>query len=89
MNKHEIRIKTGGIHAEVTINGKTIEGVREYTFTHEAGKLPQLQLSMVATDITVETKQIPALPAPYNEFYVSRQKLVEAGFVTEEQLNVL
>lgn len=72
MDTPKIIIKTNGVKAEITIDGKKIRGVRGYQLIHDAPGLPRLQLSLKATDITVETDVIPMLPAPYDSFYVPK-----------------
>nr|DAE51264.1 MAG TPA: hypothetical protein [Caudoviricetes sp.] len=72
MDTPKIIIKTDGMKAEVTIDGKKIRGVRGYKLVHDAPGFPQLQLSLKATDVTVETDVIPMLPAPYDSFYVPK-----------------
>lgn len=88
MNLPEIVIKTtGGCRAEIFIDGKELNGVCGYSLIHRAGELPQLQLDMAATSVTVEAKMLPALPSPYNSFYVSKQLLEEKGIIKEGELD--
>jgi hypothetical protein len=72
MDTPKIVIKTNGVKAEIIIDGKKLEGVRGYKLVHDAPGLPQLQINLKATDVTVETEAIPILPAPYDSFYVPR-----------------
>lgn len=84
----EIVIKgLGGPWAEIYIDGKKLEGVKGYSLTHKAGELPQLTLDMKAANITVETQVLPALPPPYDSFYVSKQMLEEKGLIKPGELD--
>ncbi len=85
MKTPHIEIKTNGVHAEIFIDGKKINGVRGYEPTHEASNIPILQLHLKATDVTVEGLMLPELPEPYKDFYVSKRKLVEAGIISDTQ----
>lgn len=88
MNKPEIVIKTvGGSGAKVYIDGNELYGVKGYSLTHKAGELPQLTLNMKATNVTVETQVLPALPPPYDSFYVSKQLLEENGLIKPGDLD--
>ena len=85
MKRPNIVIKTKGIHAEIFLDGQKIPCVRGYTITHDAANLPVLQISLPATDVTLEGDAMPALPDPYKNFYVSKEYLVASGILTEEQ----
>lgn len=81
----KIVIKTNGIQAEIYVNGKKLEGVRGYSFVHNAQEPPQLQILLKAVDVTVETTLVPELPEIFKPFYVSKDKLIASGILTEEQ----
>lgn len=83
----QITIKTNGVFSEITVDGKKLEGVRGYSLSHDASGIPQLQISLKASDVTVETIMIPELPELFSGFYVSRQELIDNNLVTEEQLD--
>ena len=88
MNKPEIVIKTtGGYGAKVYVDGQELYGVKGYSLTHKAGELPVLTLDMKATNVTMETQVIPALPAPYDSFYVSKQWLEKMGKIELGELD--
>lgn len=88
MNKPEIVIKTiGGDRAKVYVDGQELNGVKGYSLTHKAGELPQLTLDMKATNITVETQVLPALPPPYDSFYVSKLRLEKMGKIEPGELD--
>lgn len=88
--KPEICIKTKGISGtEIYINGEKLEGVTGFRFSQsfkENSGLPTLQIDLKATNVTLETEMLPALPEPFANFYASKAKLVEAGMATPEQL---
>ncbi len=85
MKRPNIVIKTNGIHAKLYLNGKELLYVRGYSITHDAANLPVLQISLTATDVTLEGDMLPALPEPYKDYYVSKEFLVASGILTEEQ----
>lgn len=62
-------IKTNGIIGEVYVDGVQVKGVKEYRLIHKGGNSPQLQLDIMATNITVETSVVPELPDIYKPFY--------------------
>lgn len=72
--RHKILIRTGGITGtEIYVNGNKLEGVRGFCFKQNAQEekgLPILQIDLLATDVTLETKAVPKLPYPFSEFYV-------------------
>lgn len=90
MRKPEIKIKTDGIHAEVSVNGEKLEGVRGYRFIHNSSKnngLPVFQIDMVATDVTLETDILPALPCPLNQHYIPVSVLLDSGKISNSDIN--
>ena len=75
MNKMpHIKITTGNdcCSTEVFIDGKKVEGVRKVSFCKTAGTLPVLQLDLLATDMEIDAKVIPALPEIFQPFYIER-----------------
>ena len=89
MKSPNIVIKTNGINAKLFLDGKEIPCVRGYTIKHDAANLPVLQISLLATDVTLEGDMLPALPEAYRDFYVSKESLVASGILTEEQVELI
>ena len=54
---------------EISINGKVVEGVQKYSVEHEGGKLPVLHLYLIAANMELNEKMIPALPDVFKDFY--------------------
>lgn len=84
-----IVVATKGTTTEVTIDGEKIKDVKSVSLIHEAGKLPYLEIRLLGLDVTFDQKCIPALPAPFDRFYVSKSKVKNAGYATFEQLDEL
>lgn len=90
MDKPRIEIQTlGGVFAKVVVDGKEIEDVTGYRVEHRAGELPHLYLEMKATNMAINEKVVPALPEPYSHFYVSKNLLLDKGFLTKSQIEEL
>ncbi len=83
-----IEIKIDGRNTKIFIDGKELKGIRSYCLSQNSEtKLPILQINLLAMDLSIDTKMIPALPEPYSPYYMSLTELVNKGIVTEEQLN--
>lgn len=69
-----ITIESRGCQTEIFIDGKRLEGVRSVNYRHDLSIRPDpyLIIEMKATDLTIDTTQIPELPYPYSEFYTRR-----------------
>lgn len=89
MNKSKLTIRTDGIHAKVTIDGKEVKKVTGYSISHKASGAPIIQLSIASTDMLFESDAILELPEPYSEFYIAKQSLIDSGLVTQKQLTNL
>lgn len=87
-----IAIKNEGTLTKVFIDGKEVEGVVSVTFSHsiyQNNHIPVVKLELMADKVHIGTHQVFDLPEIYHPFYVSSGKLVEAGILTEDQLNAL
>lgn len=87
-----IDIKNEGTLTKVFINDKEVEGVASVTFSHsiyQNNRIPVVKLELMADKVHIGTHQIFDLPEIYHPFYVSSGKLVEAGILTDDQLNDL
>ena len=51
------------------IDGKEIDGVRRLRFDQTAGKLPILNIDLIAFDMEIDGRFIPALPDIFRPFY--------------------
>ena len=71
------------------MDGKEIEDVTGYRVEHRAGELPHLYLEMKATNMSINEKVVPALPEPYSHLYVSKNLLLDKGFLTKSQIEEL
>lgn len=89
MKTSKINIQTEGVHARIIVDGHEIKGVRGYSISHNAEGIPIIQLSLFGTDMTFDSDMVPALPEPFSGFYVSVQKLIDSGLVSEEQVSAL
>lgn len=69
MQVPHIEIKNIGIFTEVFVDGKKINGVRKVKFEHGVPNAPVLQLELIATDMAIDTKNIPELPDVFKPFY--------------------
>lgn len=54
---------------EISINGKVVEGVQKYSVEHKGGELPVLHLYLVASNMELNEKMVPALPEVFKDFY--------------------
>ena len=59
MENSRIEIKTDGAFSQIFIDGKKLNGVRNYKLEHAAGKAPTLTLDLNAFDLTVDPPQFP------------------------------
>lgn len=87
-----IDIKNEGSLTKIFMDGKEVEGVVNITFSHSAhqnNRLPVVKLELLADKVHIGTHQVFELPEIYHPFYVSSDKLVKAGVLTEDQLNDL
>lgn len=87
-----IHIENTGSLTRVFLNGKEVDGVVSIAFSHSVYKhkhFPTVKLELMADKVHIGTHQIFDLPDIYHPFYVSSDKLVEAGILTEEKLNDL
>lgn len=74
MDRPEIVIKTDGIcNTRIFVDGKELDGVRSFYISQDAGMLPELHLSMVATDLTLKGKCLLKLPEIYERCYKMRE----------------
>ncbi len=87
-----IHIENTGSLTKVFLNGKQIDGVVSIAFSHsvyEHKKFPTVKIELMADKVHIGTHQIFDLPDIYHPYYVLSDRLVEAGVLTEEQLNDL
>ncbi|MCI9059042.1 MAG: hypothetical protein HFH52_04585 [Lachnospiraceae bacterium] len=87
-----IDIKNNGTLTKVFIDGKEVEGVVGITFSHsiyQNNHIPVVRLELMADKVHIGTHKVFDLPEIYHPFYVSSGKLVEAGVLTNDQLNEL
>lgn len=87
-----IDIKNNGTLTKVFIDGKEVEGVVGITFSHSVyqnNHIPVVRLELMADKVHIGTHKVFDLPEIYHPFYVSSGKLVEAGVLTNDQLNEL
>lgn len=83
-----IHIENNGSLTKVFIDGKEVEGVVSVTFSHSAyqnDRIPVVRLELMADKIHIGTHQVFELPDVYRPFYVSTNKLIETGVLTEAQ----
>lgn len=87
-----IHIENTGSLTKVLLNGEEIEGVVSIAFSHsvrEHKSFPTVKLELLAEKVHIGTHQVFDLPDIYHPFYVSSEKLIEAGILTNDQLNEL
>lgn len=85
-----IAIKIDGVDTKILIDGKELEGVRSYCLSQDTiTRVPILKIDLLAMDLSIDTKLIPALPEPYQPYYVSLTELINKGIITEEKLKNL
>ena len=87
-----IHIENTGSLTKVFLNCEEIEGVVSIAFSHsvyEHKSFPTVRIELMADKVHIGTHQIFALPDIYHPYYVSSYKMVEAGVLTEDQLNAL
>lgn len=87
-----IHIENTGSLTKVFLNGEEVEGVVSIAFSHsvyEHKSFPTVKIELMADKVHLGTHQIFDLPAIYHPYYVSSDKLVGAGVLTEDQLNDL
>lgn len=87
----QIHIENKGCVTKVYVDGVELNGVRRVSFLHDREKddCPVLRIELLAEQITIDTAQIFALPEAYHPFYVSADKLIKLGILTNETLNTL
>ena len=87
-----IQIENTGTLTKVFLDGEEVEGVVSIAFSHsihEYKKVPTVKIELMAEKVHIGTHQIFDLPDIYHPFYVSSEKLIEAGVLTIDQLNEL
>lgn len=83
----EITIKIDGTISRILIDGKEIKGISGYELRQDGRGVPQLHLSLLALNVTVDSALVPALPEVYQGYYVSKRRLIDTKIATEEQLD--
>lgn len=58
MENSRIEIKTDGAFSQIFIDGKKLNGVRNYKLEHAAGEAPTLTLDLNAFDLTVNGQML-------------------------------
>lgn len=58
MKNSRIEIKTDGAFSQIFIDGKKLNGVRNYKLEHAAGKAPTLTLDLNAFDVSVDGQML-------------------------------
>lgn len=59
MKRVSVSITTNGVcGTEIIINGKALDGVKEFHFSQKAGELPQLSVSLLATDVVANGTEV-------------------------------
>ena len=87
-----IDIENTGSLTRVFLNGEEVEGVVSVAFSHsvrEHKSFPTVKVELLAEKVHIGTHQVFDLPDIYHPFYVSSDKLIEAGILTMDQLNEL
>lgn len=54
---------------EIYVDGKKVGGISSYSISQNAGEMPELKLSIPATEIDIETPCIPELPEYLKKYY--------------------
>lgn len=90
MKTPHIEIKTDGITGtEIFIDGEKLKGVSGIKFLQsykENGGLPELQIDLKATNVTLDAKMLPALPPPFQGHYLPISTLLESEDIPDETL---
>lgn len=68
----KIEVKTKGIETKIFIDGQEMKKVRAIHFTHEAREIPVLSLEFVGADLYLDGEFVPALPAPFENWYKAK-----------------
>lgn len=56
----KIEIKTEGIKSKILLDGMDISNVvTKYEFVHEGGRLPQMQVTLLSTDMSISSTCSP------------------------------
>lgn len=87
-----IHIENAGSLTKVLLNGEEVEGVVSIAFSHsvyEHKSFPTVKIELMADKVHIGTHQMFDLPDIYHPFYVSSDKLINAGVLTIDQLNEL
>lgn len=58
MENSRIEIKTDGAFSQILIDGKKLNGVRNYKLEHAAGEAPTLTLDLNAFDVSVDGQML-------------------------------
>nr|DAG65875.1 MAG TPA: hypothetical protein [Bacteriophage sp.] len=58
MENSRIEIKTDGTSSQIFIDGRKLNGVRNYKLEHAAGGAPTLTLDLNAFDLTVDGQML-------------------------------
>lgn len=89
LNLPSVCIENEGLFTKVYVNGKEIEGVTGIQFVHDKnayGDWPKMSIELMTQKVTLKTRQVPELPEFYAPFYVAIYDLLEAGLITEDEL---
>lgn len=89
MVRPSILIKTDGMKSEVFVDGKKIEGVIALRFFHDNREnrgTPILQIDLFASNVTLDAEMLPALPEPFNGFYLPISRLVESENIPKKEI---
>lgn len=88
MKEPHIKITTNGItKTEVEIGGKKLKGVTGIRFVQnykENNGLPILQIDLKATNVEIDAKILPALPEPFNGFYIPITELFNSEEISND-----
>ena len=87
----QVVIRNKGRVTKVFVDGEKLKGVKGVKFSHGAldTEFPIVSIELLAGQLRLETAQIFALPEVYHPYYVSSDKLVELGILTQNQLDEL
>lgn len=87
----KVVIRNKGRVTKVFVDGEELKGVKSVKFSHGAldTEFPVVSIELLAEQLRLETAQIFALPEVYHPYYVSSDKLVELGILTQNQLDEL
>lgn len=87
----QVVIRNKGRVTKVFVDGEELKGVKSVQFSHVARdtEFPAVSIELLAEQLRLETAQIFALPEVYRPYYVSSDKLVELGILTQNQLDEL